>query len=163
MCAGPRFDVAGLGRAFAAFPSGVTAVCALRDGVAVGMAASSFTSVSLRPPLVSVSIARTSSTWPVLRKSPRLGVSILADDQDHIAVSLAAKVADRFADLRVTYGADGALLIDNSCLWLECSVYDEVAAGDHEIVLLQILALNTFDRAPLVFHGSAYRQLDFPA
>ncbi|MEO9138575.1 MAG: flavin reductase family protein [Jatrophihabitans sp.] len=162
MSADPPFEDAVLRHAFGTFPSGVSAVCALRDGQLIGMAASSFTSVSLRPPLVSVCIARTSNTWPSLRESPRLGVSILADDQDHIAVSLAAKNVERFADLRVTDGADGAVLIDNSCLWLECSVYAQVPAGDHDIVLLEIHGLRAFDRAPLVFHGSAYRQLVFP-
>lgn len=160
--ADPPFDDTVLRHAFGTFPSGVTAVCALRDGAPTGMAASSFTAVSLRPPLVSVCIARTSNTWTSLRESPRLGVSILADDQDHIAVSLAARDIYRFADLRVTHGDDGALLIDNSCLWLECSVYDQVPAGDHDIVLLEIHGLTAFDREPLVFHGSAYRQLVFP-
>jgi hypothetical protein len=53
-----------LRRVFSAFPSGVTAVSALIDGRPVGIAASSFTSVSLDPPLVSVCIAHSSTTWP---------------------------------------------------------------------------------------------------
>lgn len=67
-----------LRRAFGCFPSGIT-VCALVDGTPVGMAASSFTSVSLAPPLVSVCIQHTSTTWPVLRNRPRLGLSVLAE------------------------------------------------------------------------------------
>src|SRR3546814_7956938 len=53
--------------AFGCFPSGITAVCALIDGKPVGMAASSFTSVSLDPPLVSVCIQNRSKTWRQLR------------------------------------------------------------------------------------------------
>jgi hypothetical protein len=62
-----------LREAFGCFPSGVTAVCALVDGTPRGMAASSFTSVSLTPPLVSLCVQRTSSTWPLLSDRPRLG------------------------------------------------------------------------------------------
>ena len=66
---------ADLRRVFGAFPTGVTAIAAFVDGTPVGLAASSFTSVSLDPPLASVCIAKTSTTWPVLRRAERLGVS----------------------------------------------------------------------------------------
>ena len=62
-----------LRHAFGLFPSGVTAVCGIVDGHPAGLAASSFTSVSLDPPLVSVCIAHTSSTWPILRQCRWLG------------------------------------------------------------------------------------------
>src|SRR5918997_4998820 len=71
-----------LRRAYGCFPSGVTAICTLVDGAPDGMAASSFTSVSLDPPLVSVCVQNTSTTWPRLRHLPRLGVSVLAESQD---------------------------------------------------------------------------------
>lgn len=158
-----RFDHEVLRSAFAAFPSGVTAVCAVRGGKLVGMAASSFTSVSLRPPLVSVCIARTSTTWPVLRAGDRLGVSVLADDQDKLARQLAARTGDRFADVRMTVRASAAAFIDNSCLWLECTLHSELPAGDHEIALLEVHGIETFpDRLPLIFHSSEFRQLVFP-
>lgn len=159
-----RFDVEVLRSAFAAFPSGVTAVCAVRDGAVTGLAASSFTSVSLRPPLVSVCIARTSTTWPVLRAGDRLGVSVLADDQDHLARQLAARIGDRFADVRTTVRGGEAVFIDHSCLWLECTLHSEFPAGDHEIALLEVQEIETFpDRMPLVFYSSEFRQLMFPS
>ena len=55
-----------LRQAFGAYPSGVVAVAAAVDGQLVGLAANSFTSVSLDPPLVSFSIANNSKTWPDL-------------------------------------------------------------------------------------------------
>lgn len=158
-----RFDHEVLRSAFAAFPSGVTAVCALRDRQLVGMAASSFTSVSLHPPLVSVCIARTSTTWPLLRAGARLGVSVLADDQDALARQLATRTGDRFAGVRVTTQASDAVFVDNSCLWLECTRYAELPAGDHQIALLEVQDIQTFpDRLPLIFHSSEFRQLFFP-
>src|SRR3546814_14278913 len=67
--------------AFGCSPSGITAVCALIDGKPVGMAASSFTSVSLDPPLVSVCIQNRSKTWRQPRSVLRMGVSVLASGQ----------------------------------------------------------------------------------
>lgn len=67
---------------FGRFPTGVTAVCAEVDGAPVGMAASSFTSVSLSPPLVSVCVQNSSQTWPVLRRARRIGVSVLSEEHE---------------------------------------------------------------------------------
>ncbi len=158
-----RFAAELLREAFGAFPTGVTVVAAERTGGLVGIAASSFTSVSLDPPLVSVCIARTSTTWPVLRDGERLGVSVLADDQHRLARQFAARDRDRFAGVRSTAGTAGAVLIDNACLWLECTVHAELPAGDHVIALLEVQEIRTFpERPPLVFHSSEFRQLVFP-
>jgi flavin reductase (DIM6/NTAB) family NADH-FMN oxidoreductase RutF len=116
--------------AFGIFPTGVVAVGAEVDGLLVGLAASSFTSVSLDPPLVSFSIARASRTWPDLRRSRHLGVTVLAD---HQSAGLA-----RF----------------------DCTIYEEVEAGDHVVVLLELHAVDQSDTSgPLVFHRSAFGRL----
>lgn len=159
----PDFDDEVLRTAFGAFPTGVTVVSAVRGDDRIGMAASSFTSVSLAPPLVSVCIARTSSTWPVLRDGERIGVSVLADDQHLLARQFAARGRDRFAGVRAITSGSGAVLIDHACLWLECTVHAELPAGDHVIALLEVRRLQNFpQRPPLVFHGSEFRQLMFP-
>lgn len=82
-----------LRQAFGCFPSGVTAVCALDSGAPVGMAASTFTPVSLSPALISVCVQDTSTTWPKLRRRSHVGVSVLAQGQDEICRSLAGKGA----------------------------------------------------------------------
>lgn len=149
-----------LRQAFGYFPSGVLALCAAVDGVPIGMAASSFTSVSLSPPLVSVCIQKTSATWPVLRDRGRLGLSVLAEHQDRQCASLASKHGDRFAGSEWVSTSDAAVLIGGASLWLDCSLHVEVPAGDHLVVLLQVHRLRTDPtRAPLVFHGSQFRRL----
>ena len=153
-------DPATLRRVFGAYPTGVTALAALIGGVPVGMAANSFTSVSLDPPLVSVCVATASRTWPVLRRAARLGVSVLGHEQEEASRSLAARDADRFAALAWYPTADGAVLLKGVSAWLDCSVEREIRAGDHEIVLLRVHRLGTDPEvAPLVFHGSRYRRL----
>ncbi|MFF7311747.1 flavin reductase [Streptomyces sp. NPDC008137] len=153
-------DPAVLRQALGCFPSGVTALCALDAGTPVGMVASTFTPVSLEPPLVSVCVQDTSSTWPKLRKRGRLGLSVLAEGQDTICRSLAGRGGDRFADVGWEAYEDGSVYVHGSGLWLGCSLYAEFPGGDHTIVLLEIHGLKAEpDRAPLVFHGSRFRRL----
>ncbi len=154
-------DRAELRRVFGAFPSGVTAVAALIDAVPIGIAASSFTSVSLHPPLVSVSIAHASTTWPVLRAAPRFGLSVLAEGQERAGRQLAARDADRFDAVEWRATEDGAVLLAGASAWLECSSYAQYPAGDHDIVVLQVHDLDAdHDIRPLVFHASQFRRLE---
>jgi flavin reductase (DIM6/NTAB) family NADH-FMN oxidoreductase RutF len=153
-------DPARLRQVYGCFPSGVAAVCAMDDGVPVGMAASSFTCVSLDPALVSVCVQNSSRTWPRLRGVPRLGVSVLGQDQHGAAGRLAAKEGDRFAGLDWTETTDGGLLVHGAVAWLDCSIHAEVPAGDHAVVLLEVHGIRAEpNAAPLVFHASRFRQL----
>ncbi|GAA4706987.1 flavin reductase family protein [Pseudonocardia yuanmonensis] len=149
-----------LRQAFGCFPSGVTAVCAVIGSEPVGLAASSFTSVSIEPPLVSVCMQHSSTTWPRLRERPRLGLSVLAEGQDEICARLAGKTGDRFAGTRWYTADDGSVFLHGATLWVDCTIHAEVPAGDHDIVLLHVHGLRTDTAAaPLVFHGSRFRRL----
>ena len=155
-----QIDEKDLRRVFGCFPSGVTAVCSLDGAQPIGIAASSFTSVSINPPLVSVCISNTSTTWPRLRERPRLGLSVLAHDQESACRALAAKEQDRFVGLSWRMGQSASVLIDGAVAWLECSIHAELEAGDHSVVLLRIHDLGADHGAePLIFHGSRFREL----
>jgi flavin reductase (DIM6/NTAB) family NADH-FMN oxidoreductase RutF len=130
-------DPAALRRAFGAFPSGVVAVAARVDGDLVGLAASSFTSVSLEPALVSLSVANGSSTWPVLRRARRLG----------------------FDGLDVVDADGGAVLLRDAVTSFECEVRDEIEAGDHTIVVMELEEVRQGSGWPLVFHRSAFARI----
>ncbi len=146
--------------AFGVFPSGVVAVAAEVDGALVGLAASSFTSVSIDPPLVQFSVANTSKTWPDLRRADHLGVTILADHHGEVCRRLAGDVAHRFDDVDVTATDDGAVTLDDGLAMFDTSVYREVEAGDHTIVLLRLHAVRHADTSlPLVFHRSGFGRL----
>lgn len=153
-------DPALLRQAFGCFPSGVTALCALDSGTPVGMAASTFTPVSLSPALISVCVQDTSTTWPKLRGRSHMGVSVLAEGQDTICRSLASKEGDRFAGVDWDADDDCGVYIHGASLWLNCSLHAELPGGDHTIVLLEIQGLKAEpDREPLVFHNSRFRRL----
>jgi flavin reductase (DIM6/NTAB) family NADH-FMN oxidoreductase RutF len=157
-------DAARLREAFGVFPSGVVAVASEVGGQLLGLAASSFTSVSLAPPLVSFSVANTSRTWPTLRQAAHLGVTILADHHGEVCRQLAGPVAHRFDGLAVTTTPDGAVTLDDGLGMFDCTIYREVEAGDHTIVLLRLHAIGSVTPGadtsqPLVFHRSAFGRL----
>jgi flavin reductase (DIM6/NTAB) family NADH-FMN oxidoreductase RutF len=145
---------------FAAFPTGVAAVAALIGGAPAGLTASSFVPVSLDPPLVSVCIARASTTWPGLRTAARLGISVLGYHQGAIGRQVSASGGERFAGLSWRATAQGAVLLPESSAWFDCSIEREIPAGDHDIVLLGVHDLGATAVMPLVFHGSTYRTLE---
>ncbi|MGN2639290.1 flavin reductase family protein [Nocardia takedensis] len=149
-----------LRQAFAAFPSSVVAVCAEVDGVAHGMAVSTFVPVSLDPPIVSFCVQRTSRTWPHLSRAARVGLSLLGAQQQVAARGLGAKDGDRFRDLTVAPGTDGALLIRGAGAWLEARLSTSVPAGDHLVILAYLTRVAVSAATePLVFHGSRFRRL----
>ena len=156
----PAYSQAHFRRVLSSFPTGVTALAACMGGSPLGMAASSFTSVSPDPPIVSVCIGRSSSTWPRLRTAARLGISVLAAHQEAACRRLAAPGSDRFAGLGWQVTPGGAVLLTGASAWLECSVEREIPAGDHDVVLLAVHDLDS-DAAvpPLVVHGSRYTRL----
>ena len=153
-----------LREAFGVFPSGVVAVAARVDDQLVGLAASSFTSVSLEPALVSVSVANTSKTWPTLRRASHLGLTVLADHHGDVCRQLAGPVERRFDGLDVSTTEQGATTIDDGLARFDCTIYREVEAGDHTLVLLRLHAVAQSDGSlPLVFHRSAFGRLEASA
>ena len=147
--------------AFGKFPSGVAALCAVIDGEPTGLVASSFSvGVSYEPPLVLFSVQNSSTTWPVLRRGERIGVSILGSDHARECYQLASRKGDRFAGLDTRTTDLRALFIEGSSLWLDCEIYSETPAGDHTIVLLEVKSLKVSDdRDPLIYHSAAFRSL----
>ncbi len=153
-------DEALLRRAFGRFPTGVAAVCGLEDGSPLGLVASSFTSVSLEPPLVLICAAHSSRTWPRLGRLPALGLSILGEGDEVVVRRLTAPARDRFADLAWYASPDGAVLLEGAAAWFECRIEEQVRGGDHDVVLLSIDDVKVFaDVAPLVFHASQFTKL----
>ncbi|GAA1806225.1 flavin reductase family protein [Agromyces neolithicus] len=149
-----------LRRAFSVYPTGVVALGAQVDGKVAGMAVNSFTSISLEPALVAVSVARTSRTWPLLASVPELGMSVLASHHEALSRSLSAREGDRFDGHEWRETVNGAVLIEGAALWLTCTPRSVFDGGDHEIALFEIKDITLFDDVePLIFHQSRYRSI----
>ncbi|MEL6827944.1 MAG: flavin reductase family protein [Pseudomonadota bacterium] len=153
-------ETSDLRRTFGCFPSGVAAVCAIAPDAPVGLIVSSFTSVSIDPPLVSICIMRDSRRWKRLRVSDRLGVSFLGNGQEQVCRRFTGPPENGFEGLEIEQTNEGAVFLSDATALLDCSVYEEVDAGDHTIVLLKIEALQARPtRSPLVFHNSKFHEL----
>lgn len=147
-------------RVTGAFPTGISLIAAIIDGHPVGLLANSFTSMSLDPPLVSVNVALTSTTWPALRDATRMGISILSADHVDDVKMLSRPSAERFTNIDWYETEDGAVLLTGSSATFQVSLEAEVDAGDHALALLRVLNLHrNMDANPLVFYGSQLRQL----
>jgi flavin reductase (DIM6/NTAB) family NADH-FMN oxidoreductase RutF len=139
-------------------PTGVVAVAARTAGGLVGMAVNSITSVSLEPRLVSICAARTSSTWPQLRRAGRFCISVLAEHHEGASRQFATPGVDRFAGL-TWHDRPGGPTLDDAVAWLDCELYAEYVAGDHTIAVASVIDLGAVDGRPaLVFFGGRYGQ-----
>ncbi|MET9337661.1 flavin reductase family protein [Nonomuraea sp. NPDC004354] len=141
------------------FATGVVAITALDpdSGAPSGLAANSFTSVSLDPPLVAFCVAHTSTSWPRLRAAETLTVNVLAEHQQQVCAQLAARGGDKFAGLAWSRSPGGNPLLEGALAWLECSIEAEHPAGDHVIVVARVHQLDAHaDGGPLLFFRGGY-------
>ena len=137
------------------FATGVTIITATHDREPVGMAASSFTSVSLDPPLVLFCAAKSSSTWPSIEAAKKWCVNVLGDDGEELCRTFATKGADRFAGVGYRAGASGSPVLHDALAFVDCETYAEYDGGDHVIVVGRVLELGhrTAGRTLLFYRG----------
>lgn len=141
------------------FATGVTAITANGPNGPVGMAANSFTSVSLDPPLVLFCAGKTSETWPDIRSAGHFCVNILGDAIPQLAQQFATKDIDRFDGVSRHVEATGAPVLDEAIAFIDCRIVAEHDAGDHVIVVGHVESLggdDTGEAGPLVFFRGNY-------
>lgn len=158
------FSPADFRKALGLFPTGVAIVTAQHpDGQLLGMTVSSFNSVSLDPPLVLFSVARTAASYAAWEQVPRFGVSILARSQDDLSTRFAKSQGEKWALVRPIDGENGVPLIPGALATFECERYAVHDGGDHAIFVGRVLSINAVAAAtaePLVFYGGRYTGLD---
>lgn len=150
-------DVLGL------FASGVTVVTSMSDGAPVGMTCQSFSSVSLEPPLVMFSPAKTSRAWPLMQRAGYFCVNILAADQSDVSNAMATKGSDKYDGIGWSPSTTGAPLLDGVLGFVDCTVHSVHEAGDHYVVLGRVRELgfapgveHRDDRKPLLYYRGSY-------
>jgi 3-hydroxy-9,10-secoandrosta-1,3,5(10)-triene-9,17-dione monooxygenase reductase component len=148
-----------LRRILGLFPTGVAIISTMSDDRPAGLVVNSFASVSLDPPLVGFFPARTSKTWAGIRAAGAFCVNILSAEQEELARVFARPGADRYAG--VTWRPaehTGSPVLDGVLGWIDCTLYDVVPTGDHDLALgLVRAAAGGAFAEPLVFHRSRYR------
>lgn len=145
------------------FPTGVVVISAEIDGHRHGMTVNSFTSVSLRPRLVSFYAAHSSTTWPKLAAAAGFAVSILGSGHEALCRQFARKDVDRYGDgsgWRTSPG--GHPVVADAVAWLDCATVSVQSIGDHDLVVGRVGAGGTNEGEPLIFHRGAYTRLHRP-
>jgi flavin reductase (DIM6/NTAB) family NADH-FMN oxidoreductase RutF len=140
--------------------SGVVVVSVLDpEGRALGMTASSVTSLSLEPPLVLVCVDRQAEIHDAVVRSPRFGLSVLGSGQEALAVRFAQRGGPHFDGLDVGLFPGGLPKLKGAIASLECRRDALHAAGDHTIVTGVVEWAETADGAPLCYFRSRYAEL----
>ncbi len=142
-------------RCMALFATGVTVVAVQHEGGYAGMTLNAFTSVSLSPLLVSVSLAHKTRTLELVNRSRRFAVSILTSEQREVARSFAV-VGSPFPHHHICTEGDGHVRVTGALAFLACDVAQSMTAGDHEIVVGQVTTFTEEAGQPLVFHGGVF-------
>ncbi|MEU9560170.1 flavin reductase family protein [Streptomyces fumanus] len=138
--------------------AGVAVITARGEEGPVGFTATSLTSVSAEPPLLSFGVGTGSSSWPVLAEAEHVGVHILGEHQRETAATFARSGADRFGPATSwRTGPEGVPVLDGVLAWLVCRVTARVPAGDHRIVLAEVLLGDpTGTGSPLLYHQGRF-------
>ena len=151
------FDPAQFRRACARFATGITVSTALApDGTPHGFTANSFTSVSIEPPLVLICVDHRANVHRHFEQATHFGVNILAEDQEALSVRFAERGLDRFEGIDWHSGASGVPLLGGALARFECATRQTIAAGDHTIILGEVLHAEWQEGAPLLYFARGY-------
>ncbi len=140
-------------QALGTFATGVTVITA-RDqgGRPVAMTVSSFTGVSLDPPLVLWCAQRDVGPFAAFAAAQHFAVHVLHSDQGDEAMHFAQDIEDKFAGAEPERGLADLPLLADCAACFQCTVERHIDAGDHLVFMGRVLALDCRDAEPLVFH-----------
>ncbi|MFG3122453.1 flavin reductase family protein [Streptomyces sp. NPDC048201] len=141
--------------------AGVAVITACGEHGPVGFTATSLSSVSAEPPLISFGIGTGGSSWPAIARTDHVGVHLLGEHQSDLAATFARSGADRFgASTAWSEGPEGVPVLDDVLAWLVCRIVGRVPAGDHRIVLAEVMLGDpSGDGRPLLYHQGRFNAL----
>ncbi|GAA1806154.1 flavin reductase [Agromyces neolithicus] len=139
------------------FITGVTVVTTTdADGTPRGLAANSYASVSIEPPLVLVCVQKTSSTHPALFRSSHLGINILSNQQRETVATFASRSPDKFAAVEWHAGPQGSPLIDGSSASIEAEIKERFQAKTHTVFIAKVTHAEVSDLVPMVYKSGRF-------
>lgn len=143
-------------RCLGQYGTGVAIITAQGDDRRAAVTVNSFSSVSLDPPLILWSIARTSRSFAIFTGGGHFAVNILSSKQMDVSRHFSSKLEDKFADAAWAPGVHGSPLIDGCLAHLECKTHSVVDGGDHVIVIGLVTRARRFEGTPLLFSQGQY-------
>jgi 3-hydroxy-9,10-secoandrosta-1,3,5(10)-triene-9,17-dione monooxygenase reductase component len=142
------------------FPSGLVVVAAAGAHGPQGFTCQSFMSVSLDPPLVAFAPSRSSRTWEAIWGAGTFTVNVLGEDQEDLCRVFAGSGRSKFEGVGWRPARSGAPLLEGAVGWLDCRLWSASEAGDHWVVLGEVVDLGVVSGArPLVFFRGGYTGL----
>jgi flavin reductase (DIM6/NTAB) family NADH-FMN oxidoreductase RutF len=139
-----------------AFPTGVAVIATEWDGELFGATINSLTSVSLQPCMLLFCTSESSTTGSAIRRRGLFSVNILGAHQSGLSARFTGALKSRFEDLALGFSADGLPLLQDAAARLCCRVATVHKAGDHDIILGEVLSGDELACSPLVFHKGSY-------
>ncbi|MBV1939990.1 flavin reductase family protein [Streptomyces sp. BV286] len=138
--------------------AGVAVITARGEEGPVGFTATSLASVSAEPPMISFGIGTGASSWPAIARTDHVGVHILGEHQRELAATFARSGADRFGEPTAwREGPEGVPVLDGVLAWLVCRIVTRVPAGDHRIVLAEVVLGDPAGAGrPLLYHQGRF-------
>ena len=155
-----------LRRAMRQWATGVTVVSVYHDGQHHGMTVSSFTSLSLEPALVLISLEQVTKTHKLVQAAGTFAVTILGQHMQDVSDTFAGRVSDiedRFAGLETFTLITGAPLLTSGLAWFDCRVVATYPAGTHTVYIGEVLQAKTntrIEETPLLYYDRGYRRMD---
>lgn len=151
------FDPKDFRNALGMFATGVTIVTArAADGTPVGITANSFNSVSLQPPMVLWSLAKSARSLPVFSASPHWNVHILSNEQEALSNRFARAGEDKFAGLALDAAVNDAPLIPGCSARFQCRTAFQYEGGDHVIFVGEVVQYDSRPLPPLLYVTGGY-------
>jgi len=147
-------------RACALFPTGV-AVLTTRasDGTPHGLTINAFCSLSLNPPLVLVAIDRVCGFLETFENAGHFAVNFLSAGQQNLSVRFSELPEGRFTGVAWNPGLEGTPLIEGAIGSIECRTSQVIDAGDHRVLIGEVIGASVGEGDPLVFFRSGYAGL----
>ncbi|MDJ0749153.1 MAG: flavin reductase family protein [Woeseiaceae bacterium] len=153
----PQIDSSGLRRALSCFATGVAIATTLDErGERVGMTISSFSSVSLNPPLVLWSIAHAAHGYDAFIDAEHFAINVLAKGQEQLSERFATRGLDKFEGLSCRDGRYGSPILPEYAACFECRTEHRYDGGDHKIIVGRVLRFDERESEPLIRYRSSF-------
>lgn len=157
-------DPESLRAAMRAWSAGVTVVTAAYEDQKHGMTVNSFTSISLDPAMITISLQQNTRTHEFVIKSKAFGLTILSTSQAHLSKIFAGRIKDikdKFANIKTETLVTGSPLIAGGLSWLDCRVLQTFNAGMNTLFISEVVAARgTGSGEPLIYHNREYWTLN---
>jgi len=153
-----------LRRSMRAWTTGVAIVTAAYEGERYGMTVNSFTSISLEPPLISLTMKDLTHTRGLVEKSHEFSITVLSADQSRLSDRFAGKlstVTDRFEGIETETMLIDAPLIKGGVAYFNCRVVNSITAGENTVYIAEVIAARGEGSGdPLVYHNRLFWKLN---